>query len=218
MKILEIRREILDTSVTKMTCPFGGTKNHKGIDVVPKSTAETPAVLAYDRGTVIATGNIATVNDSNGTAGMGTYVAIKHDDGLITRYQHLKYNSLKVKKGDRVTRGQKIGVYGRPTTGNSTGCHLHFDISAKVKLGGKTIAGTFCGETRYYYDPVPYLELKCATVVSDVNIRAGAGLQYKVIGEKKAGTGVTIYGKSDRWLRISPTKSEWIHENYAREW
>ncbi len=217
-KVIDCRRKVMQTDVTKETSAFGGKKNHKGVDLVPKSTDETPAILAYDRGVVIATGNINGINHSNGTAGMGTYVAIKHDTGLITRYQHLKYNSLKVEKGDRVTRGQKLGLYGRPATGNAYGCHLHFDISAPIKLGGKTIAGIFCGEQRYYYDPIPYLELKTGTVVSDVNVRTGPGTEYKCVGERKAGSGITIYGESGRWYRISPTKAEWCHKNYIKEW
>lgn len=217
-KVIDCRRKVMQTDETKETCPFGGAKKHKGADLIPKSTAETPKILAYDSGVVIATGNISSVNDSTGTAGMGTFVAIKHHNGLVTRYQHLKYNCNKVVKGEEVKKGQVIGIYGRPTNGNSKGMHLHFDISAPTNLGGDVITGTFCGEKRYYVDPIPYLELKCGTVVNDVNIRAGAGTNYKICGERKAGEGVTIYEKSGRWYRISPNLSRWVHANYIREW
>ena len=69
MRIINVARKVMETAVTKETCAFGGEKNHKGVDLVPKSTDETPAILAYDRGVVIATGNINGINHSNGTAG-----------------------------------------------------------------------------------------------------------------------------------------------------
>ena len=218
MKVINCRRKVMNTSETKETKAFGGESNHKGADLIPKSTNETPNILAYDSGVVIATGNVKGVNHSTGTAGMGTYIAIKHDNGLVTRYQHLKYNCNKVVKGERVKQGQAIGVYGRPETGNAYGSHLHFDVSAPTNIGGKVISGTFCGEKRYYIDPIPYLELKTGTITSAVNIRTGAGTNYKIVGEKQAGEGVTIYGISGSWYRISPNLPRWIHKNYVREW
>ena len=218
MTKLNLKIKILDTIVHKLTCGFKvpNYKTHKGADIVPNSTSETPNVLAYDNGVVIALGNVQGTNSSTGTAGMGTFVAIRHDNGLITRYQHLKFGQTKVRKGDRVRQGQPIGVYGRPTTGNSTGCHLHLDISAPVNLGGKVLTGTFCNEKRFYVDPIPYLELQSGTVTAPVNIRTGAGTNYSVVGELNAGEGVTIYGTSGSWVRISPNLSRWIHKNYVK--
>ena len=155
---LNVKIKVLATQITKMTRRFY-KDGHKGADLIPNKTTETPAILSYGDGTVIATGNVSGTNKSTGTIGMGTFVAVKHRDGTITRYQHLKYNSLKVVKGEAVKVGQQLAVYGRPTNGNSTGPHLHFDISLSDKpKSGQFIKGTFCGETRYYVDPVPFLE------------------------------------------------------------
>ncbi len=220
MTKLNVKRKILDTAVTKLTCGFKAPnyKTHKGADLVPSSTSETPYVFAYDEGFVMATGNVASLNDSTGTAGMGTFVAIKHPNGLITRYEHLKYNSLRVRKGDKVKRGQVIATYGRPATGNAkSGSHLHFDLSSPVILGDDYIRGTFCGETRYYINPLPYLELNEGTITGDVNIRTGAGTSFSIIGEKKKGEKVIVYGRCGGWVRIDPTKSRWIHKNYLKE-
>ena len=220
MTKLNLKIKILDTAVTKLTCSFKAPnyKTHKGVDVVPNSTSETPNVLAFDEGTVIAIGNVAGVNDSTGTAGMGTFVALRHPNGLVTRYEHLKYNCNKVRKGDKVRKGQPIGVYGRPATGNArSGCHLHFDISAPHLLGGDYIKGGFCGETRYYYDPIPYLECKQAKITGAVNIRTGPGTTYSIAGELQKGEKITIYGRSGNWIRYEPINSRWIHKNYVRE-
>ena len=53
----------------KVTCPFKHKGTHKGVDLVPQTTAETPEITAYDDGEVIFTQNINTVNKSTGNAG-----------------------------------------------------------------------------------------------------------------------------------------------------
>ena len=104
-EVWNVTTKVMNTTQTKCTCGFRGYKDHKGADLIPKSTAETPDILAFDEGTVVAVGTVSTINESRGTAGMGTFVAIRHPGNIITRYQHLKAGSLKVKKGDKVKKG-----------------------------------------------------------------------------------------------------------------
>ena len=54
----------------------------------------------------------------------GNMVDINHDNGLTTRYAHLSL--MKVKVGDVVLKGQKLGELGM--TGRATGPHLHFEV------------------------------------------------------------------------------------------
>ncbi len=54
----------------------------------------------------------------------GNYVVIKHGREYMTRFLHL--HRILVKKGDTVTRGQKIALSGN--TGRSTGPHLHYEL------------------------------------------------------------------------------------------
>lgn len=77
----------------------------------------------------------------------GNYVAIRHDNGDISRYMHLK-NSI-VSVGQRVSKGEKVGVMG--DTGNAIGNHLHFDLS---KNGSRV-------------NPLDYLYVYNGQVVSD---------------------------------------------------
>jgi len=68
----------------------------------------------------------------NGTynGGMGNYITILHSNGTVTYYGHLM--SLLVKSGDKVYVGQNIalmgGQPGMAGAGNSTGCHVHFEV------------------------------------------------------------------------------------------
>ena len=56
----------------------------------------------------------------------GNHIMIKSDEGYIVFLAHLKENSLTVKQGQRVAKGQKIGLVGN--SGNSTAPHLHINL------------------------------------------------------------------------------------------
>lgn len=57
----------------------------------------------------------------------GNWVAIKLGEGRYGMYAHLIPGSLKVKKGDKVRKGDVVGLVGN--SGNSTAPHLHFHVS-----------------------------------------------------------------------------------------
>jgi len=90
----------------------GASSNHPAIDI---GAATGTPVVAADGGVVITAG-------SNG--GYGNSVGIKHDNGMVTYYNHLY--SWNVKVGDTVAQGQQIAQVG--STGISTGPHLDFKI------------------------------------------------------------------------------------------
>lgn len=92
---------------------------HHGIDLVPKP-CNNNEILAFEDGIVTS---VQKIGQQYGT---GCYVRIKHDNGLYTLYYHLKNNTIVVNVGQKVKKGQKLGIIG--TTGKSTGIHLHFQI------------------------------------------------------------------------------------------
>mgnify|MGYP001231264422 CR=1 FL=1 len=55
----------------------------------------------------------------------GNYLTIKHTDGNYARYLHL--SQIDVNIGERVTKGQIIGLTGN--SGRTTGPHLHLELS-----------------------------------------------------------------------------------------
>ncbi len=54
----------------------------------------------------------------------GKYVVIEHADGTLTMYAHLK--KIQVRYGQKVRKGQVLGVMG--STGSANGTHLHFEV------------------------------------------------------------------------------------------
>jgi len=59
-------------------------------------------------------------------------VRILHDDGTMAVYAHLQPNSLRIRPGAKVSRGQWIASSGN--TGFSSGPHLHFVIQLNVGM------------------------------------------------------------------------------------
>lgn len=90
----------------------GRVAPHRGVDfAVPIGTP----VLAVGDGEVIV---------AKRSGGAGNYIAVRHGRQYMTRYMHLK--KLLVKPGQKVKRGDRIGLTGN--TGRSTGPHLHYEI------------------------------------------------------------------------------------------
>ncbi|WP_242649789.1 M23 family metallopeptidase [Yoonia litorea] len=64
------------------------------------------------------------VSHAGWSSGYGRLIKIQHDFGIETRYAHL--NSMDVRVGQRVSRGDRIGAMGN--SGRSTGPHLHYEV------------------------------------------------------------------------------------------
>lgn len=93
--------------------PFTGKRAfHGGIDI--SSRMGTPVKAPAD--------GVVTFRGRQG--GFGKMLAINHGHGMVTRYGHLK--DYKVNVGQRVKRGQVIGLLG--SSGRSTGPHLHYEV------------------------------------------------------------------------------------------
>lgn len=103
----------------------GGGKN-EGVNLaVPEGTA----VKAADDGTVIYSGNEL--------KGYGNLILVRHSEGWVTAYAH--NSELKVKRGDKVNRGDVVALAG--ATGSVNQPQLHFE----VRKGNKPV------------DPLKYL-------------------------------------------------------------
>lgn len=103
-----------------LSSTFGprGDGFHRGVDFA--APLGTP-ILASLAGTVIR---------SEYHNSWGNYVAIEHENGLTTLYAHNNQNLVTV--GQTVAQGEIIASMG--STGNSTGPHLHFEVSLSSSL------------------------------------------------------------------------------------
>lgn len=114
-------------SAHRFTSGFGSRRDpknrrlrqHNGID------------LAASRGTPILATADGVVTFASRQSGYGKLIKIRHAFGVETVYAHL--NAIRVKVGERVAQGDRIGDMGN--TGRSTGTHLHYEI----RLNGRPV-------------------------------------------------------------------------------
>ena len=78
-----------------------------------------------------------TIGDVNTKDNWGNTVIIKHNDYLFSKLSHLKFQSVKVKPGNKVKKGQIIALCGN--SGRSPYPHLHFQFQSKPYVGSGTI-------------------------------------------------------------------------------
>lgn len=90
----------------------------------PNGTEHAGVDIALDRGAPVYAAAAGTVTAASYDARVGYYVALDHGNGVATTYANC--DSLLVKRGNTVRRGQTIAAVG--SSGLSTGPHLHFRV------------------------------------------------------------------------------------------
>lgn len=102
----------------------GGHRNQLAYDF------ETPVgtqVIAARSGLVMQVRSDLPDDGKQPESGQHNHIMIKHDDGTVAFYAHLKQNSILVNIGDRVSQGQPITESGNSS--NTQGLpHLHFGV------------------------------------------------------------------------------------------
>jgi murein DD-endopeptidase MepM/ murein hydrolase activator NlpD len=83
------------------------------------------------------------VNDSSSTGGSNAiywnhtnFIVIMHSNGEYSRYDHLSYNSSRVKFGQHVKVGEEIAKVG--ITGYTYLPHLHFQVFVVTRINAWT--------------------------------------------------------------------------------
>lgn len=135
---LEFRR-ISSTFGGRFHPILGIWKQHKGTDY---AAAPGTPVRAIGDGVVTRAG---------WGNGYGNLVEIRHRNGFVTRYGHLRGFASGIHAGTRVTIGQTVAYVG--STGLATGPHLHFEVLVDgVQRDSRTALRDRSG------DPVPNAE------------------------------------------------------------
>lgn len=154
----------------KITYPFGSRvifgkkEHHSGIDLVAVAEnggAVSDYAVAFDSGEVIEAGY---------NSRSGYYCKIKHDETLVTLYCHFKKGTLRVKKGDKVAKGEILGYMG--STGRSTGAHLHFGIS---------LFGEWIDPEKYFDKDLSEVNKLTVTQERKLLKRGAAGAEVKLL-------------------------------------
>jgi murein DD-endopeptidase MepM/ murein hydrolase activator NlpD len=110
---LEFRR-ISSTFGTRFHPILGRWKAHKGTD------------YAAAPGTPVRAIGDAIVVRAGWSGGYGNLLELRHRNGYVTRYGHLRGFAKGIRPGVRVNIAQTVAYVG--TTGLSTGPHLHFEV------------------------------------------------------------------------------------------
>ncbi len=101
-------------------------RSHEGVDSIPSILPK----IERTKVPVVAVANgIVTFSGRRGWYGNCIDIMHGYDEAggpVVTRYAHLLDNSLRVNKGDRVSKDQELGLVG--STGKSTGPHVHYEI------------------------------------------------------------------------------------------
>ncbi len=122
--LAETRQSPVAKGSYRLTARFGQTGGywssgvHTGLDFAGSNGT---SIMAAASGTVVSTGY---------EGAYGNQVIIDHGNGLQSTYNHL--SGVSVSAGAKVSTGDKIGSLG--STGNSTGPHLHFEVTKNGKF------------------------------------------------------------------------------------
>jgi len=191
------------------------------------------ARYAFDWGipvgkTVVATreGRVVRVKENSSRGGCspayandGNYVKIKHPDGTETLYFHLLKDSVPVKVGDWVYRGQTIGKVGLTGWVCGSGAHLHFErrpvnkrYSVRTKFEDVSSNGGIPQAGKWYRSG-NYLETVLQSIpdVSSLDVDPPMGdVQIRFTGQPTHTLRLyaTDYASDDVQMRIGATYEE----------
>jgi murein DD-endopeptidase MepM/ murein hydrolase activator NlpD len=157
-----------------------GTKFHEGLDLFPLK--RDAAGEAADPVYAIMDGVVRHVNTKAGDSSYGRYVVIEHPGAtpaFCSLYAHLK--TVDVREGDRVARGQTLGIMGRSAGGYSIPrdrAHVHLEMALMMtsdfqrwfvaqKFGSPNQHGNYNGMNLMGIDPKDFFDEFRAKRVND---------------------------------------------------
>ena len=160
---MSLKCSVLKSGFCEQTQGFGGSNNHRGLDLVGKDYT-IDDIVSYGNGVV----QMSVTGYGNGQGEgvnwrYGNFVKVLHDDGTVCLYAHLERASVSV--GQRVSKGQVLGRMGN--SGNSFGGHLHWEFWSKNDYNSNI-------------DPSPYLAPKEPVVLPKAVARDKNKRQFQV--------------------------------------
>jgi urea transporter len=133
------------------------------------------------------------IGEINTHENWGNTIVIKHADGLYSKVSHLKPNSVKVKTGYFVKRGDILALCGN--SGRSPEPHLHFQMQATPYVGSKTLAYPFAyfkesdtAGTQFNSFKVPVADSTVSNVDTSNALKQAFALQPGYVARVSAGS------------------------------
>jgi hypothetical protein len=164
-------------SWTMPLCPSG--TGHQGQDIRPSTCDKsTHWVVAAEDGQI---------------TDIGTY-AVWHvsDGGTQHRYLHMDMARLEVAAGQRVAKGDRLGLVSNDFGGTPTTIHLHYDINQNIPAaGGNVYVPTYMSLVRSYESLIGMEAEPCAVIPA-----AGGTVD-------DAGPCATFFGNPDFWRVVT---------------
>lgn len=141
---------IYPVEIVRVTSPYGERSFdlwHYGVDFGNDSTQ----ILAVEDGIVKVS--------KNNPNGYGEYIVIEHEDNYCSLYAHL--SNRKVVEGQKVSKGEIIGIMGNTPKSRGLATHLHFeirDIKYCSQFWDKTTKNGRKGVPLHCVDPIKFIE------------------------------------------------------------
>lgn len=215
-------------------------KIHRGLDFGWNSAitgSKSQPIISAESGTVISA--VDGYGNTPNNRIYGNYVIVDHGSGFYSVYGHLA-KGLKVKRGDKVSKGQQLGNMGN--SGYSFGNHLHFELRKGANdrshvvnpmdylmLENKSIV---VSTQSLYYDDIKYRQTSVGTpvprdpdrnqvevLIDDLNVRTKPSIYGDRLGYATQGIyNVLDVGKAGDyvWYEIEPDMWIAFSDKWAR--
>lgn len=215
-------------------------KIHRGLDFGWNSAvagSRSQPIISAESGTVISA--VDGYGNTPNNRIYGNYVIVQHGDGFYSVYGHLA-KGLKVKRGDKVSKGQQLGNMGN--SGYSFGNHLHFELRKGANDRAHVVNpmnylmlenhNVIVSTQSLYYDQIKYRQTSIGTpvprndavdqvevLIDDLNVRTKPSIHGDSLGYATKGIyNIHDVGKAGdyTWYEIEPDKWIAFSEKWAR--
>ena len=215
-------------------------KIHRGLDFGWNSAvagSRSQPIISAESGTVISA--VDGYGNTPNNRIYGNYVIVQHGDGFYSVYGHLA-KGLKVKRGDKVSKGQQLGNMGN--SGYSFGNHLHFELRKGANDRAHVVNpmnylmlenhNVIVSTQSLYYDQIKYRQTSIGTpvqrndavdqvevLIEDLNVRTKPSIHGDSLGYATKGIyNIHDVGKAGdyTWYEIEPDRWVAFSEKWAR--
>lgn len=197
---MQLQRIIFPVEQVKVTEEF--STKHYAVDLAYGKEKKSPIYAVHD----------GTVEYSSYSITQGNFIQIKWNEGDYTLHARVEHcSSKKVKKGEKVKRGQLIAYIGNTGTATSS-YHCHYELAITPR--GKGYTTSKANRKKYAVNPLLYTyiadwqevkpnavktqsdwflyfkripEILQVEVEGDLNCRLGPGTNHKILGSWELG-------------------------------